>query len=107
MTAQKFKNLSKYKFDLILHCASDPSVNTDNNYKMFQSNLMSTINLLEFASEQKKADNSFILLSRVYSINNLKKIKYKKNKNRLKILNYNKIDGLTKFGINENSMQHK
>ena len=69
---------------------------------MFQSNLMSTINLLEFASEQKK--KPIIVLfssSRVYSINNLKKIKYKKNKNRLKILNYNKIDGLTKFGINE------
>ena len=100
--SKKFKNLSKYKFDLILHCASDPSVNTDNNYKMFQSNLMSTINLLEFASEQKK--KPIIVLfssSRVYSINNLKKIKYKKNKSRLKILNYNKIDGLTKFGINE------
>ena len=69
---------------------------------MFQSNLMSTINLLEFASEQKK--KPIIVLfssSRVYSINNLKKIKYKKNKSRLKILNYNKIDGLTKFGINE------
>ena len=73
----------KYKFDFIIDCCAEPSVELSkyNSKLVFNSNLLSTLNLLELA---KKNDSKIIYLSssRVYSIKKIndffKRIKYKK-----------------------------
>lgn len=91
------------KIDLILECSAEPSVlagiNSSPAY-LINTNLLGTINCLEFA-RVKKADFIFISTSRVYPIDPINKLAYEENDARFLISNKQKIRGASSAGISE------
>ena len=79
-----FSNIKKLKkFDLVIHCAAEPAIEASRKKieEVFNSNLLGTFNILKKCAK----DNSNIIYlssSRVYSIENLYKLKKKRNSQR-------------------------
>ena len=77
----KFSSIKKLKkFDLVIHCAAEPAIEASRKKieEVFNSNLLGTFNILKKCAK----DNSNIIYlssSRVYSIENLYKLKKKRN----------------------------
>lgn len=92
------------KIDLILECSAEPSVlagiNSSPDY-LINTNLLGTINCLEFA-RINKSDVLFLSTSRVYPIEAINKLNYIESKDRFDLSNKQKIKGASKFGIAEN-----
>lgn len=95
--------IKKYpNVDLVIHLASDPAVSSGMDYesKIFENNLLSTYNLINYYSK-KITPFIFFSSSRVYSIDLINSIKYKLKKNQFfPVTNY--IKGLSKGAFNEN-----
>ena len=92
---QDSKKISKLpKFDLIIDCCAEPAIEVSNKEpdRVFNTNLIGTFNILKKCKDDK-TKIIFLSTSRVYSIENLKKLVSKK-----KILNKINI----KYKINEN-----
>ena len=90
--------------DVLIDCAAEPSVlsgiNSSPDY-LINTNLIGTINCLNFA-KKNKAKFIFLSTSRVYPIKNLNKIKYNDLENRFAISNNQTLKGVSSSGINEN-----
>jgi CDP-paratose 2-epimerase len=92
---QDYKKISRLpKFDLIVDCCAEPAIEVSNKEpdRVFNTNLIGTFNILK-KCKNDKTKIIFLSTSRVYSIENLKKLVSKK-----KILNKINI----KYKINEN-----
>lgn len=95
---KKFKNIS-----IIIMCASEPSIlaGVDGGIKnLMATNFLGTLNLLEMA----KLNNSkiiFLSTNRVYSVDELNKVRYVKGPSRFEIKDKQKIEGISKKGISE------
>jgi len=94
------------EFDLIIDASAEPSVlagldSTSGITKILNINLFGTVNILNFAA-QNKAKVIFLSTSRVYSIKSLLSIKLEENDSRFEISDHQDIDGITKSGISEN-----
>jgi len=92
------------KIDVLIECAAEPSVlsgiNTSPDY-VLNTNLLGTINCLNFA-KKNKAKFIFLSTSRVYPIKTLNKIKYREDETRISLENKQILAGVTLKGINEN-----
>lgn len=92
------------KIDVLIECAAEPSVlsgiNTSPDY-VLNTNLLGTINCLNFA-KKNKAKFIFLSTSRVYPIKSLNKIKYREDETRISLENKQILAGVTLKGINEN-----
>lgn len=92
------------KIDLILECSAEPSVlagiNSSPSY-LINTNLLGTINCLEFARENR-ADFIFLSTSRVYPIKLINNLNFKETTNRFILESKQKIIGASKYGIAEN-----
>ena len=102
---KKFKLFKKKtSFHAFIHCAALTSVldGTNNNSAdfLYKNNILSTLNSLKLCN-LLKSKFVYISSSRVYSISEIKKLKFKAQKNNLK-LKKNKLTGITSKGINEN-----
>ena len=90
--------------DLILECSAEPSVlagiNSSPNY-LINTNLIGTINCLEFARKNKAAF-LFLSTSRVYPIKTINELDYKEESTRFTLTENQKIVGASKKGIAEN-----
>ncbi len=76
----KFSKLKRLKkFDLIIDCCAEPAIEDSKNKPddVFNTNLLGTFNILK-KSIKDKSDLIFLSSSRVYSIENLKKLINKK-----------------------------
>ena len=85
-------------------CASEPSIlaGFDNGLNnLMQTNFIGTLNLLELARENH-AKIIFLSTNRVYSIEELNKLKLKKIESRFELKDTKNIIGLSKKGIDEN-----
>jgi len=90
--------------DLILECSAEPSVLagiTSSPSYLTNTNLVGTINCLEFA-RQKKADFIFLSTSRIYPIDPINNLKYIEEKKRFNLADKQAISGASKNGIAEN-----
>lgn len=89
--------------DILIECAAEPSVlsgiDTTPDY-VLNTNLVGTINCLNFA-KQNKAKFIFLSTSRVYSIKTLNQVKYKTEETRFSIENNQTLNGLSVKGVNE------
>tara|TARA_B110000037_G_scaffold106751_1_gene123965 strand:+ start:1266 stop:2336 length:1071 start_codon:yes stop_codon:yes gene_type:complete len=92
------------KIDVLIECAAEPSVlsgiNSSPDY-VLNTNLLGTINCLNFA-KKNKAKFIFLSTSRVYPIKTLNKIKYREDETRISLENKQILAGVTLKGINEN-----
>lgn len=90
--------------DLILECSAEPSVlagiGSSPDYLM-NTNLIGTINCLEFARQQK-AKFLFLSTSRVYPISYINNLKYDETDTRFAISDNQTIQGASSQGIAEN-----
>ena len=109
-----FSSIKKLKkFDLVIHCAAEPAIEASRKKieEVFNSNLLGTFNILKKCAK----DNSNIIYlssSRVYSIENLYKLKKKGTvKENFNINNPKSIYGFTKLSsellIKEYAYLHK
>ena len=93
----------KNKFDDFVHCAAYTSVldgiNLISAKQLYENNIQSTLNSLEMA-KHFRSNFIYISSSRIYSVNQLNNLKLKFN-NICKPINEN-LNGLSKYGINEN-----
>ncbi len=90
--------------DFILECAAEPSVMAGINSSidsLFNTNLIGTINCLEFA---KKCNGTFLFLStsRVYPIEPIEKLLFTETENRFELTDKQLVAGVTAKGIAEN-----
>lgn len=87
--------------DIIFHLASDPAVTSGmiNKSNIFNNNLASTNNILNFYSKYK-TPIIFLSSSRVYSIDAINSLNYKSFNNRF-ILSENRVKGLVNGSITE------
>ncbi len=96
-------NFKKLKISLLIECSADPSVlagfHRSPQY-VIDTNLMGTINCLELA-RRHKADFIFLSTSRVYPIEQLKKIKIKNAKTRFVLAKRQIFAGVSQKGISE------
>tara|TARA_Y100001970_G_C14229351_1_gene857649 strand:- start:1869 stop:2867 length:999 start_codon:yes stop_codon:yes gene_type:complete len=106
-----FKSLPK--FDLIIHCAAEPSIETSRKKikEVFESNLVGTLNVLNKCIKDN-ANIIYLSSSRVYSMKNLFKLKKKGSVNEnFNVENSKSIYGFTKLSsellIKEYSYLHK
>lgn len=90
--------------DLVLECSAEPSVlaglDTSPSY-LINTNLLGTINCLEFARKNNSAF-IFISTSRVYPIESINKLKYKEEETRFSLEENQEITGASNDGIAEN-----
>ena len=101
------------KFDLIIHCAAEPAIEVSRKKieKVFNSNLVSTFNVLQKCAKDK-SNIIYLSSSRVYAIENLLNLKKKGFVNEnFNIKNPKSIYGFTKvsseFLIKEYSYLYK
>ncbi len=89
--------------DILIEAAAEPSVlagiNSTPDY-VLNSNLIGTINCLNFALKNK-AKFIFLSTSRVYPIKNLNKINFEEAETRLLITENQSFDGISTKGISE------
>ena len=89
--------------DILIEAAAEPSVlagiNSTPDY-VLNSNLIGTINCLNFALKNK-AKFIFLSTSRVYPIKNLNKINFEEGETRLLITENQSFDGISIKGISE------
>lgn len=89
--------------DILIEAAAEPSVlagiNSTPDY-VLNSNLIGTINCLNFALKNK-AKFIFLSTSRVYPIKNLNKINFEEGETRLLITENQSFDGISTKGISE------
>lgn len=91
------------KFDLFIEASAEPSVHAGNDGSpdyLIQTNLVGTINCLEFA-RKRCGSMIFLSTSRVYSIKDLMNIGLTTESNRFVVKEQPDIIGLTKKGITE------
>lgn len=92
------------KIDILIECAAEPSVlsgiNTSPDY-VLNTNLLGTINCLNFANKNK-AKFIFLSTSRVYPIKTLNKVKYREDETRISLEKKQILVGVSLKGINEN-----
>jgi len=90
-------------FDLILECSAEPSVmagiDSSPDY-LLNTNLVGTINCLEFARKQN-AKFLFLSTSRVYPISYINDLDYKESGDRFDITDNQKTPGASSAGISE------
>lgn len=90
--------------DLILECSAEPSVlagiGSSPDY-LLNTNLVGTINCLEFA-RQNKAKFLFLSTSRVYPISYINGLKYEETETRFAISDGQELPGASAQGIAEN-----
>ncbi len=90
-------------FDLVIDCSAEPSVlaglNSAPNY-LLQTNLMGTLNVLEFVRQRAKK-LLFLSTSRVYSIQPLTEIKLNESESRFDANAKQEIAGVNNQGISE------
>lgn len=90
-------------FDLMIEASAEPSVHagTDGNPDyLIQTNLLGTVNCLEFARKHCKG-MIFLSTSRVYSIKDLVEIPLTEKGSRLELADIEKTQGLSVKGISE------
>lgn len=90
--------------DLILECSAEPSVLagiTSSPSYLINTNLVGTINCLEFARKNKAAF-IFLSTSRVYPIDPINNLKYIEEEKRFNLADKQAIAGASKNGIAEN-----
>jgi len=91
------------KIDLIIECSAEPAVSAgiDSSPEyVINTNLIGTINCLELARKDS-ADIIFLSTSRIYSMDEINKIKVKVGKERFIISDSQKIQGVSDRGIRE------
>jgi len=92
------------KIDLILECSAEPSVLagiTSSPSYLINTNLVGTINCLEFA-RQNKAAFIFLSTSRVYPIDPINNLGYIEEEKRFNLTGKQAITGSSREGIAEN-----
>lgn len=91
------------KIDVLIECAAEPSVlsgiDTTPDY-VLNTNLMGTINCLNFA-KKNKAKFIFLSTSRVYPIKTLNQIKYRIDETRFSIEDNQSLNGVSINGLKE------
>jgi CDP-paratose 2-epimerase len=90
--------------DLILECSAEPSVLagiTSSPSYLINTNLVGTINCLEFA-RKNKADFVFLSTSRVYPIDPINSLNYVEEEKRFNLAEKQEISGASPEGIAEN-----
>lgn len=92
------------EISVLIEAAAEPSVlsgiNSTPDY-VLNSNLLGTINCLNFAVKNK-AKFIFLSTSRVYPISNLNNMLYTEGETRFNILEKQELTGITERGISEN-----
>ena len=101
---EKFSFPGKYiNFQVLIHCAALTSVlDGTNSYStelLYKNNLLSTLNSLKICNISK-SKFIYISSSRIYSIFEINKLKFKIKNNRF-TLKKNKLSGISSKGINE------
>jgi len=101
------------KFDLVIHCAAEPAIETSRKKieEVFNSNLIGTFNVLKKCAKDK-SNIIYLSSSRVYAMENLFKLKKKDSvKENFNVENSKSIYGFTKLSsellIKEYSYLHK
>jgi CDP-paratose 2-epimerase len=92
------------KIDLILECSAEPSVLagiTSSLSYLINTNLIGTINCLEFA-RQNKAAFVFLSTSRIYPIDPINNLNYVEEEKRFNLADKQTVAGASKNGIAEN-----
>ena len=91
-------------FDLLIECSAEPSVqaglNGDPDY-LVHTNLFGTYHCLEVA-RKCKARIVFLSTSRVYSINAINSLNFKRGKTRFDLDLFQSVPGISERGISEN-----
>ncbi|MBU1167760.1 NAD-dependent epimerase/dehydratase family protein, partial [Patescibacteria group bacterium] len=89
--------------DLLLECSAEPSVlagiDSSPSY-LVNTNLVGTINCLEFARKNKSAF-VFLSTSRVYPIDTINNLDYIEEDNRFNLANEQNVAGASRHGISE------
>ena len=102
-------NALKDNFDLFIEASAEPSVlaglDGDPGY-LIQTNLVGTLNCLEFARARAK-HFIFLSTSRVYSIEPLKELKFEETSNRFELAANQLIAGVSEKGISEAFPTHQ
>lgn len=89
--------------DLVIHCASNPSVLagiTDSSELVIQNNLIGSINVFEFTSQQQ-AKIIFLSSNRVYDSRALNNLSYIEKDTRLVLSGDQLFEGVSENGISE------
>lgn len=89
--------------DLLIDASADPSVLagiSSSTSKLIESNLLGTINLLEWASKNRSSI-IFLSTSRVYPIEKLNQIILRENEKRFEVTESQVVQGITSKGISE------
>lgn len=89
--------------DIILECSAEPSVTAGLDGSpdyLIQTNLMGTINCLEYA-RQKKAGMIFLSTSRVYPIALINQLRFSENETRFELEHEQETPGVSKVGFSE------
>jgi len=92
------------KIDLMIECSAEPSVLAgifDSPEYVINTNLIGTINCLEFA-RNNKTDVIFFSTSRIYPTKELNKLNYKETTDRFELQDKQEIKGASSQGISEN-----
>lgn len=91
------------KIDTIIECSAEPSVlagiNSSPDY-LIQTNLIGTLNCLEFA-RRDKSDFIFLSTSRVYPIQTINSLNFKETETRFEIEDQQIISGASSKGYSE------
>jgi len=89
--------------DILIDASADPSVLagiSSSTSKLIESNLIGTINLLEWASKNKSSV-IFLSTSRVYPIEKLNQIRFEENEKRFVVAASQVLPGVSSKGISE------
>ena len=100
----KKDNLRKLpRFDLVIHCAAEPAIEASRKKleEVFNSNLVGTLNVLKKCAKDK-SNIIYLSSSRVYSMNNLFKLK---NKGSVKE-NFNTENAKSIYGFTKLTSEH-
>ena len=92
------------KIDLIIECSAEPSVLAGvggSPEYLINTNLCGAINCFELA-RKNTSDIVFFSSSRIYPIKELEQLKFKETETRFGLLEDQKIEGASKYGIAEN-----
>lgn len=92
------------KINLMIECSAEPSVLAgifESPEYVINTNLIGTINCLEFA-RKNKTDVIFFSTSRIYPTKELNRLNYKETKSRFELIDNQKIIGSSVKGIAEN-----
>lgn len=99
---EDFEEIGEISF--LIEAAAEPSVLSGINslpHYVLNTNLMGTINCLNFAIKNK-AKFIFLSTSRIYPISNLNQILYTENEDRFNLVKNQNLSGVTEKGISDN-----